>query len=108
MEQDNRVVGSILDVLQHSLQVQTDRLLVVVSVLLDFQSGVLEDGSVVTPGRCRQVDSLGMRVVSLQEGSSDSESASSRDGLGDGYSSFLDGGRVFAVSQDGGILGELG
>jgi hypothetical protein len=85
MQEDDRVIGSSLynnkrvrtrsqtgiipldaclhlDIPLHALKVQTNSLLVKVSVLLDFQTGILGDRSMVTPRRGGQVDGFGVRV----------------------------------------------
>lgn len=49
VEQDNAVLGHGLDVGNHSLKVKANGVLIVVAVLLDLQTGVLEDGIVVGP-----------------------------------------------------------
>ena len=73
-----------LDVPLHTLKVESDSLLVKVAVLLNFQSGILGDGDVVSPGRSRHVQSLGTWEESGQEGGSDPQSTSTGNGLGDG------------------------
>jgi hypothetical protein len=52
--------------------------------VLDLETRVLGDRDVVTPGRSREVNGLGSRVVSSQESSSDSQSTGTRNRLGDG------------------------
>lgn len=49
VEEEDASLGGGLDVGQHALEVETDGALVVVSVLLHLEAGVLEDGSVVGP-----------------------------------------------------------
>jgi hypothetical protein len=53
-------------------------------VVLDLETRVFGDGDVVTPCRSRQVDSLCAGEESSEEGSTDSEGASSGDRLSDG------------------------
>jgi hypothetical protein len=73
-----------LEVTLHSLKVESDRLLVVVRVVLDFEARVAEDGDVVAPRRCREVDLARVRVVAGEEGAGDPEGARARERLGDG------------------------
>jgi hypothetical protein len=49
VEQDNAVLGHGLDIGYHSVKVETNRVLVVVAVLLDLEARVLEDSVVVGP-----------------------------------------------------------
>lgn len=73
-----------LDVPLHALKVKSDRFLVKVGVVLDFQSGIFGDRNVVAPRRSRKVKRLGAGVESGEEGGTDPESTSTRDRLGDG------------------------
>lgn len=107
VQEDDAALGHLLDVLNHALKVEANGVLVVVSVLLHLQSRVLEHGIVVSPAGGGDVDGLCARVESLEEGTAYSQSASSGDGLGDGDSSLLDGGRVGAVGKKSSSLGEV-
>lgn len=46
--------------------------------------------------------------MTLEEGTAYSESTGARNGLGDGYSVLFDGGRVGAIGEESGGLGEVG
>lgn len=106
VEQEDAALGGSLDVGEHALEVKTDGLRVIVPVLLDLEAGVLEDGAVVGPRGVGDVDLLGAGVESLEEGSTDPEGTSTRDGLGNDKT--VEGRRVLAVGEDGGSLGEVG
>lgn len=97
-----------LEVLYEALEVKTDGLLVVVAVLLDLKARVLERRRVVTPRRRRQVDGLGVRVMTSQEGAANPQRTRTRDGLRRRNTTFLDGRRVFAVCQHDGVLDKVG
>lgn len=86
-----------LDIIDHALEVETNGLLVIVRILLDFKTRVLEDRNMVAPRRCRQVNGLGVRVETLKESSADSKSAGTTDRLGDGNATFFERCAVFAV-----------
>lgn len=80
--QDERTAH--LDIVQHAIDIQSDRVLVVIPVVLHLQFGILEDGGVVTPRRAREVDGLGVWVEPFEESSSNAEGTGSGDRLGDG------------------------
>jgi hypothetical protein len=106
VQQDDAVVGGGLDVGNQTLKVQTDGVLVVVAVLLDLETGVLEDGVVVGPAGGGKVDLLRVGVETLEESTADPQGTGAGDGLGDDEAVFLEDGRVGAVGQLGGGLGE--
>lgn len=107
VQQDDAVLGHVLDVLDHTIKVKTNGVLVVVPVLLHLQSRVLEDGVVVCPTGSRNVDGLRAGVVSFKESTTYPQGTSTGDGLSDGDSALLDGSRVSTVSEEGGGLGEV-
>lgn len=84
MQKNDRALVHTLQVLLHTLKVETDRLLVVVRVGLDFESRILEDWDVVTPGWGGEVDRLRVRVVTGEESSGDAEGTGTGKGLSDG------------------------
>jgi hypothetical protein len=49
MEQEDAVLWRVLDIRDHALEVEANGVLVVVSVLLNLETGVLEDRAVVGP-----------------------------------------------------------
>lgn len=106
VEEEDTAVGGTLDVSNQTLKVKTDGLLVVVAVLLDLKTGMVEDGLVVSPRGGRDVDLLLAREELLEESSTDTEGTGTRDGLGDGDA--VKGGVVRAVGQLGGGGRELG
>lgn len=106
MQQDDAVVGRVLEVLDQAGKVQADRVLVIVPVGADLQTGALEHGIVVGPTRSRQVDLLGVRVEARQELTPYPQRTRARDRLRDHQPVLLDDGRVFAVRQLRGGLGE--
>jgi hypothetical protein len=61
---------------------------------------------VVGPARSRDVDTLAMRIESLEEGGCNSQGSSAGNRLSDGDSVFLESRRVFAVGEDGSCFGE--
>ena len=70
-----------LQVLLQSLKVKADGLLVKVTILLDLQTRVTEDGNMVTPCGGGEVYGLGMRVKASKECTNNTEGTSARDGL---------------------------
>lgn len=100
VEKEDTAVGGSLDVSNQTLEVEADGLLVVVTVLLNFKTGVVEDSLVVSPRRLRDVDLLLAGEELGEESSTDTESSSARDGLGD--SDAVQGRAVSAVGQLGG------
>lgn len=81
-----------LQVLLQALKVEPDRLLVVIRVRLDLEARVAEDGDVVAPRRARDVDLLGVRVVTGEERASDAQRARTGERLGDGDLRVVGGG----------------
>lgn len=66
-----------------AFEVESNVLLVEVTVMTDFEARVAEQRDVVPPGRSGDVDSLGMRVMASNEFTADSEGTSSGDALSD-------------------------
>ncbi len=106
MEQNDAVVGGSLKVGNQALEVEANGVLVVVTVLLNFQARVLEDGVVVGPARGGEIDLLRARVETLEESTTNSQSTSTGDGLGDNETVILQDGGVGAVGQLSGSLSE--
>lgn len=100
----DRLRGSVLEVVDHAIEIEANGVLVVVLVLLDLEAGVLEDGGVVSPGRGRQINGLRLWIPSLEKGSTNAKGACTGDGLGDGEAALLERSRVRAISKDGGTL----
>ncbi len=106
VEQESAAVGGLVDVGDHALEVEADGVLVVVGVLLDLQTRVLEHGGVVGPRRRRDVDGLGAGEEAGEERAADAQSTGPRDGLCDGQA--VQRRAVLAIGKHGGGLGELG
>ncbi len=68
-----------LEVGLHSLKVQTNSTLVEVSIAAHFQTAVAEHRKVVGPSWGRKIYYLSVWIMTRKEGSSDAQSASSRD-----------------------------
>lgn len=83
VEEDNRALGEVLDVLLHGGEVEANSLGVKVAVLVGVEASALGDGVVVTPGRRGKVDVL-VGVVLSKELHTDAEGTGTRKGLGDG------------------------
>jgi hypothetical protein len=73
-----------LKVLLHTSEVETDRLLVEVAIAADLEARVLEDGSVVTPRRDREVDDLRVGIMASHERATHAQSTGAGNGLHDG------------------------
>lgn len=101
MEQDDALGRSGLEILDQTLKVQTDGVLVVVAVLVDLKAGVLEDGIVVGPAGSRDIDLLRGRVEALKESTSNAQGAGTGDGLSDGETVLCDHRGVRTVGQLG-------
>ena len=106
VKQDNAALGSRLDILDQTLKVQTDGVLVVVAVLLDLKARVLEDSVVVGPAGVGQVNLLRAGVEALEESTTNAEGTGTGDGLGDDETVVLNDGGAGAVGQLGGGVGE--
>lgn len=106
VEEEDAAVGGSLDISNQTLKVEADGALVVVAVLLNLETGVVEDGLVVSPRGGGDVDLLLAGEELGEESSTNSEGTSTGDGLGDGDA--IKGGVVGAVSQLGGGGSELG
>lgn len=79
VEHDHAVVRSSLEISNHTVEVESDGVLVVVFVLLDLQTSIAEDRLVVGPAGSRDVDALAVRVEALQECSCDPQGTGARD-----------------------------
>lgn len=106
VKQEDAALRRSADVLDHTLEVETNCILVVVTVCLDAEAGIREDGLVVRPGRVRDEDLLVAGVETLEESGTDTESTSSGDRLGNGDAVEDRGG--LAVGKLGGRGRELG
>lgn len=106
VEKDDAVLGGSLDVGKQAIEVKANGVLVVVAVLVNLQTGVLEDSGVVGPAGGGEVDLLRVRVEALQESSTDSQSAGTGDGLGDDETVLLEDGGIGTVGQLSSSLGE--
>lgn len=93
----------VLDVFDHAVDIKANGLWVVVPVLLDLQTRVFEDGSVVGPARVWDVDRLGSGEEALEERASYPQGTSTGNGLRD--RNVLDG-SIVAVCKESGSLGE--
>lgn len=106
MEEEDGVARSLLDVVDQTVNVEADGLLVVVTVGLDVQPAIMEDGLVVRPRRVWEVDGLSVRVETLEESTTNAKGTGSGNGLGDGH--VLEELGVGAIGEAGGGLGESG
>jgi hypothetical protein len=79
VQQDNAVLGGSLQVSNETVKVETDGVLVVVTVCTNLQTRVLEDRVVVGPAGSGQVELFCVRIEALEESTANSEGASSRD-----------------------------
>jgi hypothetical protein len=104
VQEEDGAAGSVLDVPQQSIDVETDGLLVVVAVALNLQATVVEDVLVIGPRWSWQVDSLVVGVVTLQESAGNAQSTGSGDGLSDSH--IVQDRAVGTVGKDRSSLGE--
>lgn len=81
MKKNDAALGGGLEIFYHTVKVQTNGLLVVVSVLHDLQARVFEDSVVVCPARGWYVDLLAGRIMTRKELATNSKGASAGDGL---------------------------
>ena len=91
VKEHDTTIRDLLQVLNHTLEVESDCILVVVAVLLHLQTGVLEDRRMVRPAGVWDVDGLVAGEETVEEGTSYPESARTGDGLSDGDAVLLDG-----------------
>jgi hypothetical protein len=66
-----------LEIIKHAVDIQSVAGLVKVAVLLDLHARVTKDRDMVTPCRVGDIDLLGMRIESAQEGGTNTKSTSS-------------------------------
>jgi len=92
VKQDDAVRWSGLEVFDQTFEVEANRILVVVPVLLHLQTGILEDRIVVGPARSRQIDLLGVRIEALEESATYPKSTGTGNGLRDNKAIFLNSG----------------
>ena len=119
-----------IQVLLQTLEIQSNRFLVIVRVSLDFETRILENWNVITPSWGGEVDRLCVGIVTSEESSGDTKSTSSRKGLSDcdlriteskvnqsrqkserwadvgTHTSFLERFRAFTVSESSSGVGE--
>jgi hypothetical protein len=76
MKENHTLVRRSLQVRDHTIEVETNGVFVVVLVLLDLETGVAEDSLVVGPAGIRDVDGLAIGIESLEECTSNSQSTS--------------------------------
>jgi len=105
VEQENAALLGTLDIVDQALEVEANGVLVVVSVLGNLQTGVLEDSTVVCPRWVGDVDLLCAWVPACEELTTDAESASARDGLCDDEAVECAG--TLTICEKGSSLGEL-
>ncbi len=96
VQDDDRTGIQALQAGHHAGEVYATRGGVVVRVVLDHETGGLEQGTVVFPGRVADIN-LGVRVQALQVVGADLQGAGAAEGLG---------GDDLAVGQQVGILAE--
>lgn len=77
MQQDDRLLRGSSEISNHAFEIETNGVLVVVFVLLDLQTRVLEDSIVICPARGRDVDRFSMWIEALEEGATYPESSCS-------------------------------
>lgn len=68
VQQEDTVGRRSLDIGNHALEVEADGVLVVIAILLDLQTGVLEDSGMVRPAGGGDVDLFAVRVETFEEG----------------------------------------
>lgn len=106
MEHDDTVLRSSLDIGHETLKVQANGVLVVVTVRLDLETGILENGTVVGPAGRGDIDFLGVGIETGEECTGNSQSSRARDGLGYDETAIVDGWRVGAIREFCGGFGE--
>ena len=95
-----------LEILYHTVKVETNGVLVVVSVLYDLQARVLENSIVVCPAGGGYVDLLAGRIVTREELATNPKSASAGDRLSYCDPVFLDCVGAGTVGEDSSSFGE--
>lgn len=106
VEQDDAVLGSSLQVGNETIKIQTDGVLVVVTVRRDLEAGVVEDSAVVGPAGSGNIDLLGVGIESREECRADPQGTGTGDGLSNDKTVVLDGGRIGTVGKLSSSLGE--
>lgn len=107
VQENDRAVVGVAEVLDEAVKVQGNVLLVVVSVGNGLDASLAEDSLVVGPGGVREEDLLLGEELG-NELSADTESTGTGDGLGDGKSVLGDDRGVVTVGELGGGGGEFG
>ena len=72
------------DIVQSALEIKTAGLWVIVSVRVDLQTGMFENGGVIAPRRTWQVDFLVAFPPRIEESATDSQGTGATDGLNGG------------------------
>lgn len=77
MEQHDTFIIQLFDIVLHTLKIQSDSFLIVISIMFNFKAGIFEDWNVITPCWCGEIDGLAMGIETLEEGTTDAECACS-------------------------------
>jgi hypothetical protein len=99
MEDDDALSRGSPEVLEEAFEVQPNGPFIVVAVLLNLKTRILEDGIVVCPARCRDVDLFAVRVEALKEGSAYPQGTGAGNRLSNSKTVLLDGGGVGPIGQ---------
>lgn len=102
------ITATNVDVLECTLEVESTGFRLKVTVAVDLQARMLENGRVVAPARRRQVDLFVAGPVCAKEGAADSQRTRSTDRLHGSHRWWGHLVRVLAQSQCGRQFGELG
>ncbi len=79
VEKNDAALWGGLEIRYHTVEVQTNSVLVIVSVLHDLQARVLEDSIVICPARCRYVNLFAQGIVTRKELATNPKGASAGD-----------------------------
>lgn len=100
MQQYDALVWGRLEVRNHTFQVKPHRFLLVILILDNFEAGIAQQGFVVRPAWCRNVNLLAVGIESIQKFTTNPQSAGTRNRLSDCYPVFLYDSRIFSVRKE--------
>ena len=83
MEEESGALRSVIDILEHGVEVENGSVGIQVAVVLGGNTSIVEDAVVVAPSRLREIDGLGDVLVNEELGEK-TERAGTGNGLKDG------------------------
>jgi hypothetical protein len=108
VQQNDRSLGRVGDILSHSLEIETSGRRVVVAILLPCKTCIRSDRNVVGPRGIRHVDRRSLGQPALEEVRCNTKSSGTRESLDRGETLGLDDFGILAKKKLGCCVGEIG